>query len=70
MGYFDAGCMSAAQGRFSSPDKPFADQQVEDPRSWNFYACFRSNPWRFVDPSGNYGNNSPGQLSRAPRSAL
>jgi len=51
--YFGARYMSAAQGRFTSPDAPFADQHVGDPQSWNLYAYVRNNPLRYVDPTGN-----------------
>ena len=51
--YFGARYMSAAQGRFTSPDAPFADQHVADPQSWNLYSYVRNNPLRFVDPTGN-----------------
>ncbi len=44
--------MSSAQGRFTSPDAPFADQHLEDPQSWNLYTYGRNNPLRFVDPTG------------------
>lgn len=44
--------MSAAQGRFSSPDAPFADQHPADPQSWNLYAYGRNNPLLYVDPTG------------------
>ena len=50
--YFGARYMSAAQGRFTSPDKPFADQHPADPPSWNLYAYGRNNPLRFNDPTG------------------
>ena len=50
--YFGARYMSSAQGRFTSPDAPFADQHVTDPQSWNLYAYGRNNPLRFVDPTG------------------
>jgi RHS repeat-associated protein len=33
--YFGARYFSGAQGRFTSPDKPFADQNPDDPQSWN-----------------------------------
>ena len=36
--YFGARYMSSAQGRFTSPDKPFADQTALDPQSWNLYS--------------------------------
>ncbi len=41
--YFGARYMSA-QGRFTSPDKPFADQTPFDPQSWNLYSYTRNNP--------------------------
>jgi uncharacterized protein RhaS with RHS repeats len=33
--YFGARYYSGAQGRFTSPDEPFADQDESDPQSWN-----------------------------------
>jgi RHS repeat-associated protein len=50
--YFLARYYSGAQGRFTSPDKPFADQTPSDPQSWNLYSYTRNNPLRYVDPSG------------------
>ncbi|MCZ2078487.1 MAG: RHS repeat-associated core domain-containing protein, partial [Bryobacterales bacterium] len=50
--YFGARYFSGAQGRFTSPDKPFADQFVEDPQSWNLYTYVRNNPLRYVDDDG------------------
>ena len=50
--YFGARYMSAAQGRFTSADAPFADQFVEDPQSWNLYAYTRNNPLRYIDDDG------------------
>lgn len=43
---------SGAQGRFTSPDKPFADQMAEDPQSWNLYSYVRNNPLKLVDEDG------------------
>ncbi len=51
--YFGARYMSAAQGRFTSPDPPLLDQHIDDPQSWNLYAYGRNNPLRYVDPTGN-----------------
>jgi RHS repeat-associated protein len=51
--YFGARYMSAAQGRFTSPDVPLADQWEKDPQSWNLYSYVRNNPLRFVDPTGH-----------------
>jgi len=39
---------------FPSPDRPFLDQHVESPQSWNPYSYVRNNPLRFVDPTGQY----------------
>ena len=44
--------MSSAQGRFTSPDAPFADQHAADPQSWNMYAYVRNNPLKNTDPDG------------------
>src|SRR5690349_19812915 len=46
--YFLARYYSGAQGRFTSPDKPFADQYFEDPQSWNLYTYVRNNPLRLM----------------------
>ena len=50
--YFGARYFSSAQGRFTSPDKPFADQHPADPQSWNLYSYARNNPLKFVDDGG------------------
>jgi RHS repeat-associated protein len=50
--YFGARYMSGAQGRFTSPDAPFADQQPGDPQSWNLYIYVRNNPLALVDEDG------------------
>jgi hypothetical protein len=44
--------MSSAQGRFTSPDEPLADQSAGDPQSWNLYSYVRNNPLKNIDPSG------------------
>ena len=50
--YFGARYFSGAQGRFTSPDEPLADQGAGDPQSWNLYGYVRNNPLRNVDPDG------------------
>jgi RHS repeat-associated protein len=50
--YFGARYFSGAQGRFTSPDEPFADQNFSYPQSWNLYAYGRNNPLRFFDLDG------------------
>jgi len=50
--YFINRYYSATQGRFTGPDKAFADQQPGDPQSWNLYSYTRNNPLRYTDPNG------------------
>jgi RHS repeat-associated protein len=50
--YFGARYFSGAQGRFTSPDRPFADQDPYDPQSWNLYSYVRNNPLKFIDETG------------------
>jgi RHS repeat-associated protein len=50
--WFDTRYLSSAQGRFTSPDKPFADQDPYDPQSWNLYSYVRNNPLKFIDETG------------------
>jgi RHS repeat-associated protein len=50
--FFGARYMSSAQGRWTGPDKPFADQHPADPQTWNLYAYVRNNPLRLVDDTG------------------
>ena len=57
--YFGARYFSGAQGRFTSPDRPFADENVGDPQSWNLYSYVRNNPLRFTDPTGAYIEAKP-----------
>ena len=50
--YFGAKYFSGAQGRFTSPDQPFIDQDASNPQSWNLYNYGRNNPLRYRDPTG------------------
>ncbi|MGJ5816017.1 RHS repeat-associated core domain-containing protein [Paludibaculum fermentans] len=51
--YFGARYMSAAQGRFTSPDPVFFQAgMLTDPQRFNLYAYVRNNPLRYVDPKG------------------
>jgi len=50
--YFGARYYSAAQGRFTSADAPFADQHPNDAQSWNSYEYVRNNPLKNTDPNG------------------
>jgi RHS repeat-associated protein len=50
--YFGARYFASAQGRFTSPDNPFADQHLHDPQSWNLYLYARNNPLRYIDDDG------------------
>jgi len=50
--FFGARYFSSAQGRFTSPDQPFNDQNPSDPQSWNLFSYVRNNPLKFTDPSG------------------
>jgi RHS repeat-associated protein len=50
--YFLARYYASPQGRFLTPDAPFADQQAADPQSWNLYTYVRNNPQRYVDGDG------------------
>ena len=52
MDYFLARYYSSAQARFTSPDEPFADQEEEEPQSWNLFAYVANNPLNQTDPFG------------------
>src|SRR5439155_7904861 len=54
--FFGARYMSAAQGRFMSPDPLIASAKLEDPQTWNRYAYARNNPLRYTDPEGLYAS--------------
>lgn len=50
--YYGARYYNPQHGRFTSPDRPFADQQISDPQSWNMYSYSGNNPLRYNDPTG------------------
>lgn len=61
--YFGARYYSGAQGRFMSTDAPFADQNGDDPQSWNLYSYVRNKPLGAIDPDGHQMNVSTGLLN-------
>lgn len=50
--YFINRYYSSMQGRFTSPDAPFADQWEEEPQSWNLYSYVGNQPLTHTDPFG------------------
>jgi RHS repeat-associated protein len=50
--YFIHRYYASAQGRFTTPDIPFAGQYVDNPQSWNLYLYTECNPLTAVDPDG------------------
>jgi RHS repeat-associated protein len=50
--YFGARYYSSVQGRFTSPDKNFADQFQTNPQSWDSYSYVRNSPCGNVDVKG------------------
>ena len=60
--YAQARYYSSIQGRFTSPDKFFVDQEEGDPQSWNLYSYVRNNPLAFTDPTGEYKVEADGTI--------
>jgi RHS repeat-associated protein len=50
--YFGARYYASTMGRWLSPDLPFADQNPENPQSWNLYGYVRNNPLSSIDTNG------------------
>jgi RHS repeat-associated protein len=50
--YFGARYYSSNMGRWLNPDKPFTDQHLENPQSWNLYSYVRNNPLVAIDDNG------------------
>ena len=50
--YFIHRYHSPIQGRFTSADQPFVDQDETDPQSWNLYTYVGNSPLNFTDPFG------------------
>jgi len=65
--YFGARYYGSSLGRFTSPDRPFADQKPRDPQSWNLYSYVTNNPLRFVDPTGMVKRDATGQIIFTPQ---
>ncbi|MCW5967912.1 MAG: RHS repeat-associated core domain-containing protein, partial [Blastocatellales bacterium] len=51
--YAQARYYASTQGKFTSPDQPFVDQNEDNPQSWNLYAYVRNNPLKYSDPEGD-----------------
>ena len=64
--YFGARYLSSAQGRFTSPDAPFADQRTGNPQSWNLYGYGHNNPLSGTDPDGRAWQNTDGTWGWVP----
>jgi RHS repeat-associated protein len=50
--YFGARYYSNGLGRWTSPDKPFADQHLQNPQSWNLYMYAANRPTSLIDTDG------------------
>ncbi len=50
--YFGARYYASNMGRWTSPDVPFADQNPDNPQSWNLYGYVRNNPLNSIDTNG------------------
>lgn len=50
--YFGFRYLSSAQGRWTSPDEPFASWDQHDPQTFNLYSYVQNNPLRYIDPNG------------------
>jgi RHS repeat-associated protein len=57
--YFGARYYSGGQGRFTTADGPFYDQDESDPQSWNLYSYVRNNPLVGTDPTGMFEEKPP-----------
>jgi len=68
--YFGARYLSSAQGRWTSPDEPFADQDPADPQSWNLFGYVRNVPLGFTDPSGRCRRGADGRFHNSPDGAF
>lgn len=68
--YFGARYMSAAQGRFTSPDPKSAGSDLANPESWNGYAYGLNNPLRYVDQNGKWPTEIHQQIIRSAFSGL
>jgi len=60
--YFGARYLSSGSGRFTSPDRPFADQDPTVPQSMNLYTYVRNNPLGYVDAKGRWTTGIHNQI--------
>jgi RHS repeat-associated protein len=51
--FFESRYLSSAQGRFTSPDAPFAGQDPNNPQTWNLFSYGLNDPLRYSDPDGH-----------------
>ena len=54
--YAQARYYASKHGRFTTPDRPFADQSTVNAQSWNLYIYVRNNPLVMIDPTGRFGD--------------
>lgn len=62
MDFFGARYISAAQGRFTSPDPSRLSAFIDNPQTWNMYSYTYNNPLRFVDKNGMWPTNIHNQI--------
>jgi RHS repeat-associated protein len=60
--FFQARYMSAAQGRFSSPDPSNLSVDFWLPQTWNRYAYVGNNPLAYVDRNGLWWTKTHGEI--------
>jgi RHS repeat-associated protein len=59
--FFDFRYLSAAQGRFASPDESLTFADPENPQSWNLYSYGFNTPLLYSDPTGHAPDQCQGK---------